>query len=100
MIDHASRYYILEDAVYEAPDGQRIAYKRRRFLPRGETLPQLSEYAVGLGDRLDLIANQSLGDPLQFWQICDANDCMNPFDLTREPGRRLRVPLPQFEESR
>lgn len=100
MIDHTSRYAILEDAVYTAADGQHIAYKRRRFLPRAETLPLLSEFVVGIGDRLDLIANQTLNDPLQFWQICDANNTMNPIDLTSKLGRRLRVPIPQFQEPR
>jgi len=98
MIDHTSRYYVLDDAVYTAADGEQIAYKRRRFLPRGQTLPVIAEVAVGPGDRLDLVANRVLGDPLQFWQVCDANNCMNPFDLTSEQGRRLRVPIPQFQE--
>jgi hypothetical protein len=99
MIDNTSRYYRLEDAVLQGPDGQPIAYKRRRFLPHGESIPQLAEAVVAGDDRLDLIANRELGDPLQFWQICDANNCMNPFDLTLEIGQPLRIPLPQFQES-
>ena len=100
MFDQNSRYHAVEDTIYASADGERIAYKRRRFLPRGETIPALTEVVVGMGDRLDLIANRTLGDPLQFWQVCDANNCLNPFDLTREVGTRLRVPIPQFEEPR
>jgi hypothetical protein len=100
MDDPNSRYSAAERAVYAGPDGQPVAYLRRRFLPRGERMPALGEAAVGLNDRLDLIANRALGDPLQFWQICDANNAMNPFDLTAEPGSLLRVPVPQFEEPR
>ena len=48
------------------------------------------------GDRLDLITARTLGDPEQFWRICDANNTMNPSDLTAETGRVLRVPVPQF----
>ena len=98
MFDHNSRYAPIEDAIYEAADGRRIPYKRRRFLPQGETLPLLAEVSVGEGDRLDLIAARTLGDPEAFWQVCDANNAMNPFDLTDEVGRVLRIPIPQFQE--
>lgn len=100
MDDPNSRYSAVERAVYTGPDGQPVAYLRRRFLPHGQRMPVLGEAAVGIGDRLDLIANRALGDPLQFWQICDANNALNPFDLTAEIGCRLRVPVPQFEEPR
>lgn len=73
---------------------------RRRFLPRGEKQPLLVEVMITKGDRLDLIAARTLGDPEQFWRICDANNAMNPFLLMAEPGRTLRVAVPQFEEPR
>lgn len=49
------------------------------------------------GDRLDNITARYLGDPEQFWLICDANNTMRPDDLTSESeiGRRLPIPLPQ-----
>lgn len=95
MFDHTSRYFPLETAQYETADGRKIAYKRRRFLPQGKGLPLLQEVIVKEGDRLDLIAYGGLGDPEQFWQVCDANDAMNPEDLTAEIGRVLRIPTPQ-----
>jgi hypothetical protein len=98
MFEHTSRYYHLETRVYEAPDGRVIAYKRRRFSPQGESLPTLAEVRVHIGDRLDLISARTLGDPEQFWQICDANNALNPFGLTDEIGRVVRVPVPQFQE--
>ncbi len=100
MLEQDSRYTVLDDAVFDAPDGRRIAYKRRRFLPQGETIPLLAEVTVAPGDRLDVITYRHLGDPEQFWQICDANNCLNPFDLTGEVGTSVRVPIPQFEEPR
>ena len=72
-----------------------MTYKRRRFLPRGEDMDLLVEVSVTEGDRLDLIAARSLGDAEHFWLICDANDALNPFSLTEEPGRKLRVPIPR-----
>ena len=98
MDDPNGRYAAAEQAIYVGADGRPVAYRRRRFLPQGERMPLLGEAAVGIADRLDLIANRALGDPLQFWQICDANNAMNPFDLVDETGKRVRVPLPQFQE--
>ena len=100
MFEHTSRYDPIENAIYEAADGRYITYKRRRFLPQGEAMPVLAEVTVGVGDRLDRIAARTLGNGEQFWQVCDANNAMNPFDLASEPGRLLRIPLPQFQETR
>ena len=53
------------------------------------------EVEVIQGERIDLVAYRTLGDPLAYWRICDANNAMDPQELTEEPGFRLRVPLPQ-----
>ena len=58
-------------------------------------MPLLAETPVAQGERLDVLAHRTLGDPLQYWRICDANDVMRPTELTDEPGRAVRVPLPQ-----
>jgi hypothetical protein len=96
MFEHTSRYYNLETATYTTLDGRVVAYKRRRFLPRGEEMPLLLEVTVNESDRLDLITARTLGDPEQFWRVCDANNSMNPVDLTSEPGKVLRIPVPQI----
>lgn len=95
MFDFTSRYYTIENATFTTPDGRTVAYKRRRFLPSGNTLPLLAEVTVMQDERLDLVAFRALGDPLQFWRIADANDAMDPFDLVEPSGQRLRVPVPQ-----
>jgi hypothetical protein len=95
MFEPTSRYFAVETARRTAPDGRVIAYKRRRFLPRAEALPLLVEVTVTQDDRLDLITARTLGDPEQFWRVCDANNAMYPPDLVTEPGRTLRVPVPQ-----
>jgi nucleoid-associated protein YgaU len=93
MFESNSRYAQIENAVLTTENGQVIRYKKRRFLPDGEKMPLLQEVTVTAGDRLDLIANRVLGDPEQFWRICDANNAMYPFDLTSKPGNVLRVAL-------
>jgi hypothetical protein len=97
MFDHTSRYYHLETVIFETADGRTVSYVRRRFLPQGERLPLLVEATVRDDERLDLLTHRTLGEPTQFWRIADANNAMNPFDLTSEPGETLRVPVPQVE---
>ena len=98
MFDNRSRYYSIETATTKGPDGRTIVYKLRRFLPQGEELPLLVEVTVTEGDRLDLISARTIGDPEQFWRICDANNAMVPFDLVKEIGAKLRIPIPQVTE--
>lgn len=95
MFDHTSRYYEIETAQYKHSDDREIAYVRRRFLPSGKTLPLMQDVTVQGGDRLDVITYNTLGDPEQFWQVCDANDAMHPAELTAEIGRVLRIAMPQ-----
>ena len=99
MFDHTSRYYGLDVAATTTPGGRTLTYVRRRFVPRGADLPLLAETAVQQGERIDLVAYRTLGDPLAYWRVCDANDAMDPQELTSEPGRILRVPIPQSGSS-
>lgn len=96
MFEPESRYHHLEEAVHVTEDGRRITYKRRRFLPPASDLASLGKVAVEPGDRLDVVAARVLGDAEQAWQICDANEAMNPAALTAVPGRVLRIPVPRY----
>jgi hypothetical protein len=89
-----SRYHGLEVAAFERPDGSAVAYVRRRFIAGPEQYSELGEHRVGQGERLDLIAAALLGDPEQFWRICDANAALDPADL-EVPGTVLRITLPE-----
>lgn len=97
MFPVTSRYHGIETAKLMTPDGREIVYLRRRFLPDGSKAVILTEHVIIQGDRLDNITARYLGDPEQFWLICDANNVMRPGDLTAESeiGRRLPIPLPQ-----
>ncbi len=96
MFDASSRYSALEDATYEDAEGRVIIYKRRRFLPQGMDLPTLMQVTVAATDRLDLIATRAYGAAEHFWRIGDANNALNPFDLTDQVGNILRISPPQF----
>ena len=54
----------------------------------------LQEVTVKEGDRLDRISARIVGDPEQFWRICDANNRMHPLDLASEPGSPIRIARP------
>lgn len=91
MFTLASRYYNLETAVYNADPVHPVTYVRRRFLPplAGAVV---AEHEVEDPERLDNITARYLGDPEQFWRICDANTEMQPGELTTGVGRRLKIP--------
>jgi hypothetical protein len=93
MFESTSRYAGVETATHTAADGREIVYVRRRFVPPRESLQKLAETRVQQSDRIDLVTARTLGDPEQFWRICDANDALDPYALV-VPGRRLTVPMP------
>jgi hypothetical protein len=95
MFSITSRYYGIETVKFESPDGKKIAYVRRRFVPPAERFELLQEHSVAEGERLDNITAQYLGDAEQFWRVCDANNAMRPDELTETIGRRLRITLPE-----
>lgn len=97
MFPVTSRYYTIEVATMQTSDGRTISYLRRRFLPSGAPAIALATYTVVQGDRLDNVTARYIGDPEQFWRVCDANNAMRPDDLTAESqiGHSLTIPLPQ-----
>lgn len=94
MFPTTSRYHEIETAQYTTPEGRHYVYLRRRFLPAGGPTNVLVEHTVTQGDRLDNVTALYLGDPEQFWRLCDANGALHPGELTAEIGRRLRIPMP------
>ena len=90
-----SRYHGIDTALLVTPAGKTILYVRRRFVPPPERFALLQEHTVTQGDRLDNLAAQYLGDPEQFWRVCDANAAMRPNELTESVGRILRITLPE-----
>jgi hypothetical protein len=90
-----SRYYGVETAVYTPTPNREIIYLRRRFLPPASKSIAAGEHSVSQGERLDNITAVALGDPEQFWRLCDANNAMHPAELTAEIGRRLIIPVIQ-----
>lgn len=98
MFERTSRYAPIDDATIDVaqPDGteRTIRFKRRRFLPRHDSMIALVEHSFTDGERLDILAARYAGDPEQYWRLCDANDVFRPGELER-PGRILDVAIPR-----
>lgn len=70
--------------------------RMRRHSPGLTVGRPLALHAVAEGDRLDLIAQRYLGDPLAYWLIADANPALDADELTdlRTVGAVLVIPVP------
>ena len=92
--DPTSRYADVETAELTVTDRdgrQRVvSYKRRRMIPDHRDQPVLAEPRIAEGDRLDNVTARHLGDPTQFWRLCDANVVLAPAEL-EQVGRLVRI---------
>jgi hypothetical protein len=88
MFAITSRYFNIPPAEFETAEGKKI-------VPAPSAFTLLLEHSVTEGERLDSITAQYLGDPEQFWRVCDANGAIRPEELIETVGRRLRITLPE-----
>jgi hypothetical protein len=95
MFSSTSRYYGIATAALDTASGKTITYVRRRFVPPPENFALLLEHVVTEGERLDNITAHYLGDPEQFWRVCDANGAIRPEELVETVGGRIRITLPE-----
>jgi hypothetical protein len=85
MIDKDSRY---AKSVLYTGGGEEFLGAR----PQIDTTPRPDDrfHTVKDGDRIDLIAFNSLGDAALWWIVCDYNDIFYPLEL--DVGMVLRIP--------
>jgi hypothetical protein len=88
-----SRYYGIDTGTIQVGNSS-IPYVRRRFIPPTERFLTIQEHIVSQGERPDQLTNQYIGDPEQFWRICDANMVMHPDELTETIGKQVKITLP------
>jgi hypothetical protein len=93
--DPSSRYYSVDIGELTLSDSRVVRYVRRRFIAPPSRFETLTEHSVVQGDRIDNVAAHYLGDPEQYWRICDANAVIRPDSLTEIVGRRFRITLPE-----
>jgi hypothetical protein len=93
MFVPGSRYERVPTAVHVDRDGKQRPYLLLRTFP--PPAPTLGWHEFAERERLDLVAWRLLGDPEQFWRLCDANPVLHPADLTATPGDVIRITLPE-----
>jgi hypothetical protein len=89
-----SRYYGVKTATRLQPDGTTVVYLQRRFVPGSERFTIVQEHQVSSGERIDHLGDRYVGDPEQYWRLCDANDALRPDSLTEQPGSIVKIGLP------
>jgi hypothetical protein len=87
-----SRYSGLDTNTQQI-SGKPVIYLKRRFLPPADQFTLVQYHTVTEGERIDNIAAAYLSDPTLYWQICDANNVMDPRE-TEQINRKLRITLP------
>ena len=96
MFEPTSRYYNLPTATLTVigRDGTPIEIRclKRRFIPAGDGETILQEHIFTEGERLDNITARYLGDPTQFWRVCDTNGVLRPEEL-EQIGRVIKIAL-------
>lgn len=90
-----SRYALTPTTTWVRADGTMLTYLQRRFVPAPENFALLQWHRVLQHERLDNITARYLGDPEQFWRLCDANGALRPEELTETIGKSLRITLPE-----
>lgn len=90
----AGRYQASKQLTYTAPGGVTVTYMAPRILPAGSSVAGPAQAAVAASEvgRLDLVAYRTLGAAPQAWQLADANDAMDPFELVASSGQAMALP--------
>lgn len=99
--DENSRYRNVAIALLPAPGTgptrsitrAPVAYLRRRFIAQPGDVAIAAYVAVNASERPDLLATRTLGEPLAWWRLADANGVDDPNALTDTPGARIAVPV-------
>jgi hypothetical protein len=90
----AGRYQASKQLTYMSPDGVTVTYLAPRILSAGSSVAGPARAAVAASEvgRLDLVAYRTLGAAPQAWQLADANDAMDPFELVAFSGQTMALP--------
>ena len=100
MLGPDSRYRDNEDRMLERPDSGQVVYRERRLLPASSDHLITQSVERDVEERIDQLANRTLGSPDAYWQLCDANGVMNPREITQRPRNIVLVPAPLFKVTR
>lgn len=83
-----SRYNGLPTVQARDRSGRKVTAVTLRRLPATTG----DDAVVGAADRLDILAEARYGDATRYWHVADANTELEAAELTRRPGRAIKVP--------
>lgn len=83
-----SRYAGLPTVTVRDARGRDVQAVKLRRLPPTPGDPTV----VTATDQLDVMADARYGDATRGWHVADANSELEAAELTRRPGRTIRVP--------
>ena len=89
MFARGSRYEGVPVLMHADAQGRERPYVGLRLIP---PTPGQARALVAPGDRLDLLAHRHLGDPEQFWRLCDANRALPSRGADGRAGPRPLAP--------
>lgn len=92
MFDPESRYALLGTTDATDRAGREVTLVDRRFLPDPDKIPVASVVTLGVGERLDQVANRSLGRSDQWFRLAETLRTLEPSDPEQKGA--LRVPVP------
>ena len=91
-----SRYAEVSVDAWDPGTGEpAVPFLRRRLCARPDRFALLYEVRLVEGDRRDVLGARHVGDAELWWRLADANGALDPRDLERPVGRRLRITLPE-----
>ena len=90
-----SRYDGVRTTSRLTNEGTMVVYLQRRFVPAGDRFTVVQEHRVSSGERLDHLGATYLGDPEQYWRLCDANDAVRPDALVERLDAVVHIALPE-----
>ncbi len=93
MIGPGSRYSGMKPILYTNAAGETVPYLPRRAIPSEAGTP-IGVYVTRAGERLDVIAARTLGNPLLFWELADTNHLLDPLTIPTSPGTMLQICMP------
>jgi hypothetical protein len=83
MSDSSSRYSNCRILTYKNNSDHDILYRERRFVPKLQPL-DFGQITIEPYERLDNVSARVIGDPLQYWRICDNTIIYSPLELTNK----------------
>lgn len=90
-----SRYFYLPQRSTVGAEGEEQFFLARRIIPQADSYGIAQTVRADKDSRIDWLAAQAIGNPLLYWQICDANGLTEPATALQPDGKTIGIPIPR-----